>query len=82
MKRWQVQEAKQQFSRIVEQARIEGPQIVTKHGREIAVVLGVDDYRRLQGETPDFQRFLLEPPYVALDLPIERDRDPGPDIEL
>ena len=82
MSQWQLQEAKQQFSRVVEQARTEGPQVVTKHGREVAVVLDVEDYRRLRGETTDFRGFLVGPPHVDVDLPIERDRDPGPDVEL
>jgi antitoxin Phd len=82
MGRWQLQEAKQQFSRLVDRARSEGPQIVTRHGKEVAVVLDVDEYRRLRGEKRDFKEFLLGPPYVDVALPIERDRDPGPDVEL
>ena len=81
MRRWQLQEAKQQFSRVVEQARLDGPQIVTRHGKEVAVVVGIDEYRRLRGETKDFKQFLLEAPPLH-ELEIERDRDPGPDIEL
>jgi prevent-host-death family protein len=44
---WQLQDAKQQFSRLVERARTDGPQVVTRNGKEVAVVLGVEDYRRL-----------------------------------
>ncbi|WPD23189.1 MAG: type II toxin-antitoxin system prevent-host-death family antitoxin [Candidatus Electrothrix scaldis] len=33
-KHWQLQDAKNRFSRLVEQAQHNGPQIVTKHGRE------------------------------------------------
>ena len=40
---WQVQTAKQRFSELVERAVTEGPQIVTKHGRETVVVLDVDE---------------------------------------
>jgi len=82
MSRWQVQQAKQQFSRLVDQARAEGPQVVTRHGKEVAVVLDVDEYRRLRGEQSSFKEFLLGPPYVEVDLPIERDRDPGREIAL
>jgi antitoxin Phd len=82
MGRWQLQEAKQQFSRLVDRARSEGPQIVTRHGKEVAVVLDVNEYRRLRGEEKDFKEFLLGPPYVDVDIPIERDPDPGRDIEF
>ena len=82
MRQWQLQEAKQQFSRVVDQARSEGPQVVTRHGREVAVILDVDEYRRLRGESGDFKEFLLGPPYVDVDLPIGRDHDPGRGIEF
>jgi len=47
--RWQVQEAKQRFSEVLRAAESE-PQIVTKHGEEIAVVIDIAEYRRLRGE--------------------------------
>ena len=50
------QEAKQQFSRLVERARTEGPQLVTRNGKEVAVVLDVDEYRRLTSHGGDFKR--------------------------
>ena len=46
---WQLQDAKQQFSRVVDAARATGPQIVTRHGREVAVLLSIEEYRRLRG---------------------------------
>lgn len=81
MHRWQLQEAKQQFSRVVEQARSGEPQVVTRHGKEVAVVLGIDDYRTLRGDTNDLKQFLLNAPPLA-ELEIVRDSDPGPEIEL
>ena len=44
---WQLQEAKNKFSNLVERAQQEGPQIVTKHGKEAVVVLSVDDYKKI-----------------------------------
>ena len=58
---WQVQEAKQRFSEVVRSARSDGPQFVTKHGDEVAVVLDIREYRRLQGAR-DFKEFLLSGP--------------------
>jgi len=46
---WQLQEAKQRFSRVVDEACESGPQIVTRHGREVVVVLSIEEYRRLTG---------------------------------
>lgn len=47
--RWQVQEAKQRFSEVVRRAQEDGPQIVTKHGEDIVVVINVEEYENLQG---------------------------------
>ncbi len=42
---WQLQEAKQHFSEVVKRARQGEPQIVTKHGKEAAVVVSIEEYR-------------------------------------
>ncbi|GIH80131.1 type II toxin-antitoxin system prevent-host-death family antitoxin [Planobispora longispora] len=72
---WQVQEAKQRFSEVVRRAVSEGPQVVTRHGEEVAVVIDIAEYRRLKGETPDFGRFLLDDPDWDDDVEFPRNRD-------
>lgn len=78
---WQVQTAKQRFSELVERAVDEGPQIVTKHGRETVVVLEIGEYRRLLGVPMDFKEFLMTMPRID-DLEIERSKDLPRDVEL
>lgn len=78
---WQVQTAKQRFSELVERAVNEGPQIVTKHGRETVVVIDVREYRRLRGTPMDFKEFLMSIP-KGEPLEIERSQDPGREIEF
>jgi len=78
---WQVQTAKQRFSELVERAVTEGPQIVTKHGRETVVVLEIGEYRRLAKPRRDFKEFLLSMPRID-DLEIERSKDMGSKIDL
>ena len=46
-KKWQLQEAKNRFSEVVRKASEEGPQTVTKHGKDSVVVLSAEDYRNL-----------------------------------
>jgi len=82
MSRWQLQQAKQQFSRVVDRAQSEGAQIVTRHGKEVAVVLGIDEYRRLSGEKKDFKQFLIDPPLIDVEIPIERSKDPPREIDF
>jgi prevent-host-death family protein len=45
-----IQDAKARLSEVVRRARTEGPQHVTVHGREQAVLLSAEEFRRLQGE--------------------------------
>ena len=78
---WQVQDAKARFSEVLARARSDGPQTITRHGREQAVVLSVEDYRALVAQKPDFKAYLLGGPKVD-DFAIERDRDTGRPVEL
>jgi prevent-host-death family protein len=67
---WQLQEAKQRFSELIKLVETEGPQVVTRHGEEVAVVVGIGEYRRLRGGAEDFKAFLRSAP--DLDLEINR----------
>ena len=81
MGRWQLQEAKQQFSRLVRLARSEGPQVVTRHGTDVAVVLDIDEYRRIRSDGGAFKRFLAEAPDFDV-LELERPTEPAPVVDL
>ena len=59
---WQVQEAKARFSELLETSLAEGPQIVTKRGVETAVLVPIDQWRRLERMTrPNLKELLLAP---------------------
>jgi len=58
---WQVQEAKQKFSEVLRRAHEDGPQIVTRHGTDVAVVIDIREYRRLKGEERSLKDFVLTP---------------------
>lgn len=47
MKTWPLQDAKNQFSQLVELARTAGPQTVTRHGAPVAVVVSAEEYKRM-----------------------------------
>ena len=81
MAEWQVQEAKTRFSEVIEKARTEGPQTITRHGRERAVLLSIEDYRALLSRQVDVRTVLLSGPKVD-DFTIERDGDTGREIAL
>ncbi len=62
MTSWPVQNAKTHLSEVIEQASREGPQMITRHGIERAVILSVADYRALLAHKPDFKSHLLGGP--------------------
>lgn len=78
---WQLQSAKQKFSEVVDRAISEGPQVVTRRGRAVVVVLAVDAYRRLSEGGHDFKRFLRQAPDFEL-LELERSAETGRRVEL
>lgn len=78
---WQLQEAKQKFSELVRRTLEEGPQVVTKHGEEVAVVVSIEEYRRLTDKLPSFKQFLLAAPDLDA-LEIDRSRERARVVEL
>ncbi len=59
---WQLQDAKNQFSKVVQRARVEGPQFVTLRGERAAVVLSARDYDALTASRPNIVDCLLSGP--------------------
>ena len=80
MASWQVNRARNHLREVLDQADSDGPQIITHHGKERAVVLSMDAYRSLEQkneEKPDFITFLLNGPKPGIDdFEIERDYSP------
>jgi prevent-host-death family protein len=78
---WQVQEAKQKFSELVQRALDDGPQVVTRRGAEVVVVVSAAEYRRLTENKPDFKTFLLSGPDLAA-LDLDRRDDPPREVDV
>jgi prevent-host-death family protein len=80
---WQIQEAKNKLSEVVEEALENGPQILTKRGVEVAVVLSYSEYLKLKKKQIPLSEFFRQSPLAEVDLDLERDRSPWrPDPEL
>src|SRR5262249_55181715 len=73
-KSWQIQEAKNKLSEVVEEAIENGPQILTRRGVEIAVVLSFSEYQQMRKKQTSLSEFFQRSPLAELDL--ERDRSP------
>ena len=82
---WQIQSAKARFSEVFRRARTEGPQRITRQGKEGVVMLAEEQYERLKGKShqpKNLVQFFRQSPFVGVELDLERDRDLGRDVEL
>ena len=81
-KEWQLQEAKNRFSEVVNDALREGPQWVTRHGRETVVILSAKEFHRLRGHRETLADFLLKSPLRGANLDLKRDKSLPRDVSL
>jgi prevent-host-death family protein len=83
---WHLQDAKNNFSKLVREAIKNGPQTVTLRGERAAVVLSAEDYDRLQAKKPTFVEHLLSGPAwddETVELINQRSKTPSrPPIEF
>ena len=77
---WQLQTAKAQFSEVVRRALTEGPQHITRRGKEEVVVVPIDQFERLSKapKKKSLVEILRDSPFAKYGVKIERDRtSPG-----
>ena len=76
---WSVARAKAKFSEVVEKARVEGPQHITRNGKDAVVVVAAAEWARCSRRSPSFTEVLLDPSIRGILRPgeeklFERDR--------
>ena len=79
---WKLEDAKNQFSRLVREALAGRPQRVTRGGRDAVVVIAAAEYERLARPESGLVEFLAASPLAHVELDLLRDRDAGRDVEL
>ena len=82
---WQLQTAKAQFSEVFRRARTEGPQVVSRQGKERVVILRAEQFAQLTKRTRQSKslvRFFAESPLARVTLDLSRDLDSGREIKL
>lgn len=77
---WQLADAKNRLSELVNRALTEGPQRIKRRGDRV-VVMSEAEYDRLTGKSQTLVEFLLDGPDLS-DLDITRDESPMRDVEL
>ena|SRR5690242_21822954 len=84
-KAWQIQTAKARFSEIFRLARTDGPQRITRQGKEGVVMISDEQYEQLVGrahQPKNLVEFFRELPLVGVELDLERSKDVERDIDL
>jgi prevent-host-death family protein len=79
---WQIKDARAHFGELVDRAIREGPQIVTRNGKNAVVVVSVEEWERRNRRRGDIVEFFANSPLREEGLEIERVRDEPRDIEL
>ena len=79
---WKLQDARSQFSKVVEKALKSGPQYITRRGIKTVVIVSIRDYDALTSQKPTFKEFLLGCPKIDEHFDIDRQKDYPRSIEL
>jgi len=69
---WTVAEAKAKFSEVIDKAKSEGPQKITKHGRTTAVVVAAEEWERKTERKGNLAEFLAPSPLHGSGLKLRR----------
>lgn len=73
MHRWQLQGAKHQLSKVIEHAITDCPQIITRHGKEVVVVMAFSERNKQASQRPELVDILLQCPEKDFQIPREVD---------
>ena len=81
VRKWQLQDAKNRLSEVVDEAQ-RAPQVITRRGEDAAVVVSPDEWARLARTRPSLIDVLERAPRVPGGLQITRSKDTGRDVDL
>ncbi len=81
-KKWTIAEAKAKFSELVETARQEGPQTVTKNGRKAGVIVSAEEWERKASRSGDLASFFADSPLRGSGLKTSRKKDGPRKVDL
>jgi prevent-host-death family protein len=82
LKKWTVASAKAHLSQVIEEALHEGPQTITRHGRDAVVIVSAAEWESKTKRKGSLADFFAESPLRDSGLAIERDREKPREIEL
>lgn len=79
---WPVADAKARLSEVIDQAISNGPQTITRNGRDAVVVVSVDEWKRKARRKGNLAEFFATSPLRGSRLLVERSKDRGGRVKL
>jgi len=80
--KWTVAEAKAKFSEVIQRAQSEGPQTITRNGREAAVLVAAEEWERKTRRRGTLAEFFASSPLRGSGLRVRRPKGGVRKIEL
>jgi len=82
MEHWQLQDAKNRFSEIVNKALRDGPQVVTRRGKKTVIIMSVEQYQNLVRPKENLIDFFQKSPWRGEDLDLTRKKDSAREVVI
>jgi prevent-host-death family protein len=79
---WTIAEAKAKFSEVVEKARSDGPQTITRHGRTAVVVVAAEEWDRKTKRIGNLAEFFTSSPLRESGIKVSRRKDKARKVDL
>lgn len=79
---WQLQEAKNKLSQVIDRAVRQGPQTITLRGKPTAIVVSAEDYRKLTRTEAPLSEFFGRSPLKGAALDLKRSKELPRIVEL
>jgi len=71
---WQLHEAKNKLSQVVDGALRQGPQIITRRGEEVVIVIAYEQFKKMTVSEQKLSDFFRKSPLVSEELDLTRDK--------
>jgi prevent-host-death family protein len=80
---WQLQDAKNKFSEVIERALKYGPQLITRRGEKTVIIMSYKEYTRMKQSQIKLSEFFRASPLTKVDINLKRDKSlPREDAKL
>lgn len=79
---WALQDAKNRFSEVVDKALSQGPQLITRHGKDAVVIVSAKDFKRAKKSKGGLIEFFRKSPLYGVELDLTRSKDTGRKVDL